>query len=203
LKIDDDYDELTAPALWANYRWLITAIGTVFAAASLISLIQHWGNVELQWGFSHFVSYYRAALHPIFEVFIGSPIHAVLKILGWDWSIPIVLKDLWTLSFVGVGVMTRALSASEQAKDLVLTLGLDLPDASTVMGKVLMVLILFVCAVLGFGIVAIFVTGMIRIMNVFGLPITEFEAVERWMWMTITAAVAFYVANALVPQFIN
>jgi hypothetical protein len=97
--------------IWRDYRWMSSILGVVFSASALISLVQHWGDVRLEWGFAHFVSFYRAAIHPIIDLVLVAPVNALIAWLHLDWSIPTWMKDMWALAALCSGLLVRAESA--------------------------------------------------------------------------------------------
>jgi hypothetical protein len=92
-----------------DYDWVTALLGGCFTAPAIISLIQHGLQIELNWGFWHFVNFYRSFVTPIVD-FIQFPLRQILAWWHIAWPIPQWLKDLHALSFVGVAVWIRAMS---------------------------------------------------------------------------------------------
>lgn len=99
----------------ADISFVSTMLGALFAAATLIHLIQTGWNVHLNWGFAHFVEFYRRALIPIVDT-IQWPLRAALAALHFDLHIPQYVKDLHALGFVLAGIYVRAWVSDEKAK---------------------------------------------------------------------------------------
>jgi hypothetical protein len=92
-----------------------SAIGVTFAAATAINLIQHGFNIHLNWGFAHFLAFYRDALFPLINV-IQWPVRAILEALDLKITVPAWLKDLHILSFVLGGLYVRGWSIEARAR---------------------------------------------------------------------------------------
>ena len=104
---DYDWRKRIQRARRNTFRAVITILGAIVAAPTLISMIQQILQVGLTWHFAEFVSFYRKLFAPIID-FIQWPLRTVLQWLQFDFAIPQWLKDLQILSFIGAGIGARS-----------------------------------------------------------------------------------------------
>jgi hypothetical protein len=101
---------------------MLWVLGALLSAPALISLVQRMLDIGLVAQFADFVSFYRALMHPVFEV-----LYAPLRML-FHWSIPHWVQDLQLLAFIGAGAIVRGamVTDTEEDKGLSATLGYGL-----------------------------------------------------------------------------
>lgn len=103
-----DAGKQEAVADGGNLLWFYALLGSIFSALALISLTQKLFDVGLVPVMQGVLDTYRDAVHPLMS-----------RLLGWvhwifpDWHIPVWLKDLYSLSFVGGFALARALSMKD------------------------------------------------------------------------------------------
>lgn len=177
------------PEAKREFDGVMLVLGALFAAPTLISLIQHIAQVGLHWYFADFVDFYRALVTPLIDL-IQAPIRWLLAAFGIDWTIPRWVKDLHTLSFLGTGFLMRGVSTAYFESGI----------RTIVVGFAIALLFGFI----GYGLVIILFLPFVL------TRMTEDKNDERTMHRdrtirlvvaaTIAAVVVFYVGNAVVPM---
>lgn len=76
---------------------ILLYLSILISGLSVISLVQHVGNVGIAPVFHDFISYYRYIAYEVFGL--------VGRMFSID--IPSTLMDVWTLSFIGAGAYVR------------------------------------------------------------------------------------------------
>lgn len=89
-----------------DFAWAMATLGALFTAAAVVSLIQSNFRIQLHWGLSHLLAFYRDMLDPVMEVLLF-PVRTYLDVIGVEWTIPRWAVDAWTLSFVAAGLYVR------------------------------------------------------------------------------------------------
>jgi hypothetical protein len=192
----------------ADYGWALMVLGALLSASSVISLIQHGFHFQLNWGFDHFVAFYRGMITPVMDVVLW-PVQALLGWLHVDWIIPQWLKHLWVLSFVGAGIagrsLHRALLEEVQAEPEFRRLARQ--GLSFVVMRAFWVfwVWLFAIGLLGVGLfVVFFAFGKDEVLgdgkDGIGDGIGFHHFLRTNLIMTVVAVIAFYVSNAIAPQ---
>ncbi len=91
-----------------TFSMALSILGMVFSASAIISLIQRGAHVELQWGFAHFLRFYREWTAPIIELVQVPALWILAKLqIHLPFPLPQWANDLHTLSFVGAAVFVR------------------------------------------------------------------------------------------------
>ncbi len=98
----------------SEFSAAMSVLGGVFAASTIIHLIQQGWSIQLNWGFSHFVEFYRSAMLPFVDL-VQMPFRWALGALNVHIVVPLWLKDLHTLSFVLAGVYVRGWRSDVEA----------------------------------------------------------------------------------------
>jgi hypothetical protein len=98
-----------------DFSFAMSALGVIFAASTAVNLIQHGFNIHLNWGFVHFLAFYREATLPLVNV-IQWPARAIFEALHLNITIPGWIKDLHILSFVLGGLYVRGWSIEAKAR---------------------------------------------------------------------------------------
>jgi hypothetical protein len=88
-------------------RSLLAVLGGIASASSVVSLIQHIGDITLFSVFHMYIKLYRDIIHPIVG-FLPSLFHI---------RAPLILKDLWALSAISAAVTRRV--SIQQAREAV------------------------------------------------------------------------------------
>lgn len=89
-----------------QFQQTLALLGVIVSATAVINLIQAGFHVHLNWGFSHFIEYYRQIAAPIMDV-LQWPLRYALERLNIAWTVPQWLKDAHVLCFVLAGVYAR------------------------------------------------------------------------------------------------
>ena len=97
-------EELEPKREFDGVMWVL---GSLVAAPSMISVVQHAFDIGLQGAFLESVAHYRRLATPVIDL-VQLPISALLHLIGVSWDIPQWCKDLHALSFVGAGIFARA-----------------------------------------------------------------------------------------------
>src|SRR5262245_27824863 len=90
-----------------HYRWAEKLLGALVSAPAIVGLVQHGTNIKLNWGFYHFLSFYRSIATPLID-FVEWPLREGIALLHLYFQIPVWLKDLHTISFVLAAIFVRA-----------------------------------------------------------------------------------------------
>lgn len=168
-----------------DFGWATAVLGGLLSAPMVISLVQQGFHVDLNWGFAHFVEFYRGFVHPIVDV-IQWPLRVVMGWMQID-RFPLWLKDLHSLSFVGAAIFVRAGNMARRKKPESFFDALS--DQLSSIAQTLWI------GFTGGGLIGPFLLA----------PRGEDLGVHTRRQLTMAAAVlaavvVFYVGNAIVPQ---
>lgn len=193
----------------ADYGWAMMVLGALLSASSVISLIQHGFHFDLNWGFEHFVAFYRGIITPVLDVVLW-PVNALLgQLNSWfdiDWDIPQWMEDLWTLSFVGAAIEVRSNLRSTET--------LDMPRWKAQRIAWRMRLYMAGAFLLMFVVLGLTGWGLFQLLTAFSSPKdpadTDDTEIKRTalrnahyrtnVLMTGAAVIVFYITNAIAPQ---
>jgi hypothetical protein len=98
-----------------HFNWTMAILGAIFALPTIVSLVQRGFDIHLNWGFVHFVEFYRAVAMPVVSM-VEAPIRMVFGLLHLSWEIPQWALDLHTLSFVLAAIYVRGWGEQREAK---------------------------------------------------------------------------------------
>ncbi|MBL8530628.1 MAG: hypothetical protein JNK94_02740 [Hyphomonadaceae bacterium] len=126
----------------SGFKDTLGILGSIAAAPSIISLLQHMFALDLSPFAADFVEFYRDLMRPIFETAYW-PVHRIAQSLNLNFVVPEWMGWMHALAFAGMSIFYRALDVDGRFDlhpmgRLLLCIGFSLAAALTLMGLVVL-----------------------------------------------------------------
>ena len=152
-------------------------LGILVAIPAIVSLIQHWHEIQIADVLTDALSFYRGLATLVFG-WLYAGVEKLAEVVGWEFRIPVWLKDLHTLSVISTSIFARAFRLA----------------GNTANGWSFWPSFLLI-ALSGLGLLTIpfMMLAMVGVLNG-----QSFPNIRTVAWATTLGVVAFYVTNGLL-----